>query len=112
EDLMGQIGSRPIAMVLAAVFLVVLMVTPLPKPPLILIAAGVGGLGYMLFGRRRAEQRRQVVAQDAKPPEPEKIEKCLTVDALELEVGYGLIKLVDKKQGGDLLERIQNIRRQ
>ena len=31
---------------------------------------------------------------------------------MELEVGYGLIKLVDKKQGGDLLDRITNMRRQ
>ena len=36
----------------------------------------------------------------------------LQVDPLEVEVGYGLIKLVDKKQGGDLLDRITNIRRQ
>lgn len=31
---------------------------------------------------------------------------------MELEVGYGLIKLVDRKQGGDLLDRITNMRRQ
>ena len=44
----------------------------------------------------------------AKPKEPEKIETFLNVDALELELGYGLIKMVDRKQGGDLLDRIGN----
>ena len=31
---------------------------------------------------------------------------------MELDVGYGLIRLVDRKQGGDLLDRITNLRRQ
>jgi len=44
--------------------------------------------------------------------EPEKIENLLPLDLLELEVGYGLIPLVDRSQNGELLERIQSIRRQ
>jgi len=34
------------------------------------------------------------------------------LDTLEVEIGYGLIPLVDTQQGGDLLERIATIRRQ
>src|SRR5690606_520089 len=44
--------------------------------------------------------------------EPEKVEKLLDVDTMELEVGYGLVRLVDASRGGDLLERISLIRRQ
>src|SRR5262249_15562905 len=44
--------------------------------------------------------------------EPEKVEKLLDLDAMELEVGYGLVRLVDTSKGGDLLERISLIRRQ
>src|SRR3712207_4108513 len=44
--------------------------------------------------------------------EPEKVEKLLDLDTMELEVGYGLVKLVDAAKGGDLLERISMIRRQ
>jgi flagellar biosynthesis protein FlhA len=44
--------------------------------------------------------------------ERERPESFLTVDPMGLEVGYGLIKLVDRKQGGDLLDRITNLRRQ
>jgi flagellar biosynthesis protein FlhA len=40
------------------------------------------------------------------------VEALLPLDILELEVGYGLIPLVDEEQGGELLERIRSIRRQ
>ena len=46
------------------------------------------------------------------PSTPEKVEALLPLDVLELEVGYGLIPLVDDEQGGELLERIRSIRRQ
>ena len=46
------------------------------------------------------------------PSEQQKIESLLPIDLLELEVGYGLIPLVDRNQNGELLERIQSIRRQ
>jgi flagellar biosynthesis protein FlhA len=48
----------------------------------------------------------------AAPPPLEKVEALLPLDVLELEVGYGLIPLVDDEQGGELLERIRSIRRQ
>lgn len=112
EELIGQMTSRPISLVLAGGFLCVLMFTPLPTLPLMLMAASVGGIGYALFGRTKREAAAVQKAHDTKPREPEKIETCLAVDAMELEVGYGLIRLVDRKQGGDLLDRITNIRRQ
>ena len=51
EELIRQLSSRPTALLLAAAFLGVLMLTPLPTVPLFLMAAGTGGLGY--FVRRR-----------------------------------------------------------
>ncbi|RIK63999.1 MAG: flagellar biosynthesis protein FlhA [Planctomycetota bacterium] len=112
EELLGQVTSRPIAMVLASAFLGVLMFTPLPTVPLLLMGVGVGGLGYTLFGRTQREAAEVQKAKASRPKEPEKIEACLAIDAMELEVGYGLVRFVDKKQGGDLLDRITNIRRQ
>jgi flagellar biosynthesis protein FlhA len=112
EELIAQITSRPISLMLAGGFLLVLAFTPLPTIPLIATAAGIGGLGYLLFGKGRKDEQAARSAKTTKPKEPEKIEACLAVDALELEVGYGLIRLVDKKQGGDLLDRIANIRKQ
>lgn len=43
---------------------------------------------------------------------PEQVVSLLQLDTLELEIGYGLIPLVDQKQGGDILDRIVMIRRQ
>lgn len=43
---------------------------------------------------------------------PEEVQKLLPLDLLELEVGYGLIPLVDEEQNGNLLSRIRSIRRQ
>lgn len=43
---------------------------------------------------------------------PEEVQKLLPLDTLELEVGYGLIPLVDEDQNGNLLSRIRSIRRQ
>ncbi|MCL2029691.1 MAG: flagellar biosynthesis protein FlhA [Deltaproteobacteria bacterium] len=50
--------------------------------------------------------------EGGRPVGPEKVEALLPLDVLELEVGYGLIPLVDDEQGGELLERIRSIRRQ
>ncbi|MEG2005432.1 MAG: FHIPEP family type III secretion protein, partial [Bilophila sp.] len=43
---------------------------------------------------------------------PEEVQALLPLDTLELEVGYGLIPLVDEEQNGNLLSRIRSIRRQ
>ncbi|MCG3137987.1 MAG: Flagellar biosynthesis protein FlhA [Phycisphaerae bacterium] len=112
EELLSQITSRPIALGLTGVFLATLLITPLPKLPLLLMISGMGGVTYFLrSGKVKQEQALKVKARAEKKPE-EKPETLLTVDPMELEVGYGLVKLVDRKQGGDLLERIANIRRQ
>ena len=38
--------------------------------------------------------------------------ELLTVETIEMEIGYRLVPLLDVEQGGDLLERIAQIRRQ
>ncbi len=48
----------------------------------------------------------------SKPQSPEEVQNLLPLDTLELEVGYGLIPLVDESQNGNLLTRIRSIRRQ
>jgi flagellar biosynthesis protein FlhA len=114
EEMLGQLFAKPRAMIVAAGFLLLLMVTGLPKVPLFIMGSCCGGLAWVMT---RNEQR--VVATAAArerdkvtKKEPEKVEKLLDVDTMELEVGYGLVKLVDASRGGDLLERISLIRRQ
>ena len=51
-------------------------------------------------------------AAQAAPGSPENILPLLTVDPMEVEIGYALISMVDPGQGGDMLDRIGTIRRQ
>ena len=111
EELLGQLLGQPVALALTGGFLLVLAVTPLPKPPLLLLAVSSVAMGYLLTRRHRVALA-QATAAKARPAAPERVEKHLAPDPMELDVGYGLIRLVDRKQGGDLLDRIANLRRQ
>ncbi|MCH7703699.1 MAG: flagellar biosynthesis protein FlhA [Planctomycetes bacterium] len=111
EELLEQLTSQPIALALTGGFLVALALTPLPKPPLVLLAASCVGVAFLLK-RREVVAVAQVEAAKSRQTAPERIEKHLAPDPMELEVGYGLIRLVDRKQGGDLLDRITNLRKQ
>jgi flagellar biosynthesis protein FlhA len=89
----------------------------IPGLPIIPFWALGGGL-YGIARRITNAEKAKKAAEDAKAvqekakPGQEKLENLLQVDALELEVGYGLINIVDADQNGDLLERITNIRKQ
>ena len=90
--------------------------TPLPSVPLLTaasmltaIAWSLGFVGRLTRARREIEARAEAAAV---PPEQTPVEELLSVDTLELEIGYGLVQLVDSGRGGDLLDRIAMIRRQ
>jgi flagellar biosynthesis protein FlhA len=51
-------------------------------------------------------------AQPVAPASPEDVMQLLTVDPMEIEIGYAIIPLVDPSQGGDMLDRIGTIRKQ
>ena len=112
EEVLGQLLAKPVALVLAAGFLAVLMLTPLPKFPLLCMATGCAFLALMLrrnqftVVQKATDQR---VREQTKPP---KIETHLPVDPLELQVGFALVRLIDRARGGDTLDRVAGIRKQ
>ncbi len=112
EELLGQLTARPIALSLAAVFVAFLALTPLPKVPLIVLGSGCAGLAVLLTRQQAVATETAAAQARADARKADRVESLLAVDPMELEVGYGLIRLVDRKQGGDLLDRITNIRRQ
>src|SRR5208282_3438078 len=65
-------------------------------------------------GETRTKEKAQAESKDKGKTDagPEKVEGLLKVDPLGLEVGYGLIPLLDANQGGTVLERIKALRRQ
>jgi flagellar biosynthesis protein FlhA len=114
DEMLSQVFAKPKALIIAASFLMLMMVTGLPKLPMIILGACCGGLAFVLTRGERRAALAAAIAEQAKAPakEPEKVERLLDVDSMELEVGYGLVRLVDASKGGDLLDRISLIRRQ
>ncbi len=115
KEVTGQLFSNTRAIYIAAGVMTVLALIPgLPAGPFLLIAAILGGISWMITQHRKEketdEQKR--VEQEAASPKKEVLDSVQPVDMLELEVGYGLIKVVDSSKSGDLLERISSIRKQ
>ncbi len=114
-DLGKQVFSQPKALYAGAGVMGTMAVIPgMPFFPFLMMAVGFG-----LLGNRMKKKETERVAEEAKvkelekdKKEPEKIENLLGIDMLELEVGYGLVNLVDNDKNGDLLERITGIRKQ
>lgn len=112
-DIQTQLLDRPKALFVASGALFFFSMAPgLPMVPFLLLAGSIGIIGY--FSAQAKKSREAAAVKEIEPlPEPEeKIESYLQVDPLELEIGYGLIPLVDVEQGGDLLGRITTMRKQ
>jgi len=129
NDLTKQLTQQPRAFGIAAALLLVFAMFGLP--PLFMIA--LAGLFFWIFLRGRKRERDAAAvgngttlgaptadgtaAASAGPGGPpavkaaESVVPLLSYDPMELEIGFGLIPLVDATQGGDLLERITLIRR-
>jgi flagellar biosynthesis protein FlhA len=115
-ELIGQVFLKPHAVLIASGMLAVLGFVPgLPTVPFLVLAVAAGVLGLVSGRRQEARRRQQEAAPPPAAPEPsgpQPVDDLLVVDPVEVEIGYGIIALVDSTQGGDLLERITMIRRQ
>jgi flagellar biosynthesis protein FlhA len=58
-----------------------------------------------------AETSAKEVKAASSPGASDKLETLLSVDTLQIELGYGLVALADTRKGGDLLERVTGVRR-
>jgi flagellar biosynthesis protein FlhA len=117
DDLGGQLGKQlfsvPRAMGLSAVVLGALGLIPgMPHFSFIVLAGCCGYAAWWLSRKQQAQQNQaQSSAPAAAPTNEVGWEDVAPVDSLALEVGYRLIGLVDKEQGGDLLSRIKGVRK-
>jgi flagellar biosynthesis protein FlhA len=117
SDVVRQVASNPRALSVVSGLLIGFALVPgLPKIPFIAMGAAMGATAFLLRRERQDSQEAETVAkatQAAKPiTEPEAVSDLLQVDTLEVEIGYGLIPLVETGSGGGLLNRITMIRRQ
>ncbi|AEE96072.1 flagellar biosynthesis protein FlhA [Mahella australiensis] len=116
RDLVSQITSQPVAMLIAGITLIVLAFMGLPKLPMFSIGGVFIYLGYTIQNTAKLKQQQEETsAEKTRTDEirrPENVLPLLQVDPIELEFGYNLIPLADVNQGGDLLDRVVMIRRQ
>ncbi|MBC2711738.1 MAG: flagellar biosynthesis protein FlhA [Desulfosarcina sp.] len=114
----SQLLAQPRAFVVAAFILFGFGLVPgLPTIPFLILSVTAGFVAYLVFQTERAkmEEAREITLQREKRAEerpPEAFKPLPPIDVMALEVGYGLIPLVDVEQDGELLERIKSIRRQ
>jgi flagellar biosynthesis protein FlhA len=122
QDMGGELGKQlfgnPRALMVAAALLGVMGLVPgMPNFAFLLGAAICGGVAWRIKHRPAAQLLDDKEAKPAPAPvvSPENRElswdDVQPVDMIGLEVGYRLVPLVDKTQGGDLLARIRGIRR-
>lgn len=114
SEVVSQLFVNPRALYIGAAVMAILGMVGLPTVPFFTIAFLMTGLGWMVSRYKQEEQDRERKKADdeASKPQKEKIETLLPLDLVELEVGYGLINIVESDQSGDLLERIVSIRKQ
>jgi len=101
----------------AAVLFAMALLPGFPRAILVALAAIMAFAGFQVSRKRKAaESFKEMMAKtgDMKKAKEETAEMSPVVplDTLSLELGYGLIPLVDKEKGADLLERVQGVRRQ
>ncbi len=113
-DVRKQIFGRPKAMLIAAGTLVLFAIVPgLPTIPFLMLGGLAGSLGYInLKDEKKKQDSKKETATAPVEKKEDRVEDYVQVDTLELEIGYGLISLVDETHGGDLFNRITNVRKQ
>lgn len=125
EDMRSQFLKQPTAIIVAGGAMIFLGILPhTPHVSLFIVGIALAVAGVLLFRRARALEAE--AAAEAQPEEAEEeiptaadyykdisnVYSLLTVEPIEMEVGYSLIPLVDERSGGKLINRIVIFRRQ
>jgi len=118
DQITKQLFGNPVALAVAASIIGIMGVIPgMPNLAFLTLAALTGATAWWSYQRQlgeQAEEQEQTVAEpEAAPDKPRELnwDDVAPVDIVGLEVGYRLIPLVDKSQGGQLMERIKGVRK-
>lgn len=105
-----QVFGKSEPLLLASGVLIALSLFPgLPTIPFLTLGGGLGAIAWRM--RRKNDAAVKTSTEAAEKPAKENIESLLTVDPLTMEVGLGLVKLVEGGTGSRLLQRIAGIRK-
>ncbi|WP_367307440.1 flagellar biosynthesis protein FlhA [Alicyclobacillus acidocaldarius] len=116
-DVVKQVfGYARALYVVSGAILLLGLITPIGILPVIPIAGGATLMARRAERSRVQEQKRaeeeKARQKRSEAKKPENVYQLITVEPVEFEFGYGLIPLVDARQGGDFMERVAMIRRQ
>ncbi len=114
-DLTKQLGLQPRAIMIASGVIFTFGIVPgMPTLPFIVLGSVLGTVAFFIekSNKQEADNKVKEDQKAGETPVEERTEDLLKVDSLEVEIGYGLIPMVDARQGGDLLDRIAVIRKQ
>lgn len=118
SDVIHQLINNPRALMIAAGLMGGFAIMPgLPKVPFIVMGIATGAVAFILQREQKQSSRQdqnQVIekTQPTATLDAEAVTDLLQIDTLEVEIGYGLIPLVESGPGTSLLNRITMIRRQ
>ncbi len=114
SDMQSQFSLNTVALwVVSGIILVFALIPGLPFWPFLILSIALATLAYHLDKSRKIVEEETPEQPTEMPTKAEEnYEEMLNVDLLQLEVGYGLIPFVDSAQDGELLNRIQSIRKQ
>src|SRR6201986_965969 len=115
KALMGQLSFYPQALGMAAA--VMGIVALLPGMPTIVFAMLAGGTGSPAWDAHKRKNQRTAEAAAQNPqgtpaPKEEPISSALALDLLRIELGYGLLPLINDVQGHRITDQIKALRRQ
>jgi flagellar biosynthesis protein FlhA len=109
-----QFKIHPKAIYISGAVLIFFGLIPgLPKLPFFTMGTFLGFVAYKIEQGIIKDDivEKQKAVEVTKKPAAQNLEELLTMELVELEVGYGLVHLVDTEQNGDLLERITHMRK-
>lgn len=121
KAVVGQLGKHPEAMgMVSGVLAAMAMLPGIPFGPFMTLAVLTGGAAWASYRRkgevkqaeeRKAEEKQLLEGPQAKPAE-EDISATLLIDSLRLELGYGLLPLINYQKGHRLTDQIKALRKQ
>jgi flagellar biosynthesis protein FlhA len=121
KALLFQFTKHPKAMAMSAILIMVLGLVPgVPLTPFAFLALTFGGLAYLSW--RKNEEKEELLrleasgprSADGSPAKPaeEPISKALAMDTIRLELGYGLLPLVQGEGNNKVTDQVKGLRRQ
>ncbi|HMA15791.1 MAG TPA: flagellar biosynthesis protein FlhA, partial [Kiloniellaceae bacterium] len=116
KALIGQLGGYPRALGLSSFLMLSLALLPgIPAVPFLALA-GLAGAGAWFASKKKsavaAEEAKAVAAKSAAPVAEEPIAQALQIDQVRLELGYGLLPMINGQGGQRLTDQIKSLRRQ